>query len=121
MKRVLIVDDDAHILYGLNIVLSENYKTVTARDAYEAIRILESDLSEPIDAILLDIYMPGMDGVGFLKELAERKIEIPVVTMSASIDLDVLLERLNVQYFIRKPFDIEEVETKVEASLAAVS
>ena len=64
---ILIVDDEATILHSLSGILSdEGYETLTASNGYEALRIIEE---EAPDLVLLDIWMPGMDGIETLREI----------------------------------------------------
>ena len=58
---ILIVDDETTILQSLSGILSdEGYETLTASNGYEALKIIEE---ESPDLVLLDIWMPGMDGI----------------------------------------------------------
>ncbi len=83
MKKILVVDDDATNRKFLNIVLSkkENIKVIEAENGFEAI----NKLTDEISVILLDIYMPVMDGIKFLQNLRMEKPEfanIPVIVLS---------------------------------------
>ena len=82
MKRILIVDDEENIrtLYKEELA-DEGYDVILASNGYEALEILNT---QKPDAIILDIKMPGMDGVNLLKLIKERKEEdIPVIICSA--------------------------------------
>jgi len=64
---ILIVDDETTILQSLSGILSdEGYETLTATNGYEALKIIEA---ESPDLVLLDIWMPGMDGLETLQEI----------------------------------------------------
>jgi len=82
-KKILIVDDDATNRKLLNIILSKkpNIEVIEANDGSEALSKLEEDIS----LILLDIYMPVINGIDFLKIIKTEKPEfsnIPVVVLS---------------------------------------
>jgi two-component system, OmpR family, alkaline phosphatase synthesis response regulator PhoP len=82
-KRILIVDDDAFIRRPLEFILrEEGYDPATAADADEGLRSIEA---EAPDLIVLDVMMPGKDGLTFCGELKRdpRFAEIPIVLLSA--------------------------------------
>ena len=74
---ILIVDDETSILKSLSGILAdEGFETLTATNGYEALKILDA---ESPDLVLLDIWMPGIDGIDTLKEIhgdASRKIKL---------------------------------------------
>ncbi len=82
MKTILIVDDEENIriLYKEELT-DEGYNVILASNGYEALEVLNT---QKPDAIILDIKMPGMDGVNLLKLIKERKEDdIPVIICSA--------------------------------------
>ncbi len=82
MKTILIVDDEENIriLYKEELT-DEGYNVILASNGYEALEVLNT---QKPDAIILDIKMPGMDGVTLLKLIKERKEDdIPVIICSA--------------------------------------
>jgi CheY-like chemotaxis protein len=82
MKMILIVDDEENIrtLYKEELT-DEGYEVLLASNGYEALEVLNT--KKP-DAIILDIKMPGMDGVNLLKLIKERQEDdIPVIICSA--------------------------------------
>ena len=84
-KRVLIVDDETSIRTSLEKLLSyEKYKTLSAPDGPSAIEIVAD---ERIDIVLLDIKMPGMDGLEVLQKLKEMREELPVIILGNSRDV----------------------------------
>jgi CheY-like chemotaxis protein len=82
MKTVLIVDDEENIRTLYKEELSDDgYNVILASNGYEALEVLTT---QKPDAIILDIKMPGMDGVNLLKLIKERKEDdIPVIICSA--------------------------------------
>ncbi|MEX3745253.1 MULTISPECIES: response regulator [Lysinibacillus] len=116
MKRVLIVDDQPGIRLLLNeVVKKEGYSTYLAANGIEALRYAE----EGMDCVLLDMKIPGMDGIEILKRLKEKWPQLPVFMMTAYGELDVVQEALDlgaIRYFT-KPFDIFEVRDEVNKTL----
>jgi len=82
LPRVLVVDDDEHNLLAISTVLEDIGDVVTARSGEEALRHL---LKSEFAVILLDVYMPGMDGYETAQVIREREQtkRIPIVFLSA--------------------------------------
>jgi two-component system nitrogen regulation response regulator NtrX len=82
--RVLIIDDDAGVRKVLRRILTaEGFDVEEANDAFQALDALDAN---PPDAALLDIKMPGMDGLGLLDNLRQRGLEIPIVILTGHGD-----------------------------------
>ncbi len=82
--RLLIVDDDAGVRKALRRILtSADYEVEEAADAFKALDAMDTS---PPDAALLDIKMPGMDGLSLLDNLRQRGLEIPVVVLTGHGD-----------------------------------
>lgn len=114
MKTILVVDDEKDIRDSLTGVLSdEGYKVETSESAEDALLVLGS--VNP-DVILLDIWLPGMDGLDMLREVKARSADIPVVMISghATIDTAVKTTKLGAYDFIEKPLSLEKVILSVE-------
>ena len=80
-KRVLIIDDDKHMRELLELEFTDQgYTVVTAENAFEGMKILKD---ESADLVILDIKMPGMDGIEALEKIVSIKRELPVVIHSA--------------------------------------
>jgi signal transduction histidine kinase len=107
--RVLLVDDDQETIRGLAIRLAATgYDVLTANDARSAIRITRQ---ERPDAVLMDNYMPGMDGVDALLQFKDddQMRLIPIILFSASPrDQQKALDR-GASFFLQKPFDAKTV------------
>ena len=80
---VLIVDDDPLIRDSLEMVLKERYHVLLASSGSEALEVLEP----AVDAVILDIKMPGMDGFMTDKKIKERLAQVPVIFCSAYQDM----------------------------------
>lgn len=117
MKRLLIVDDQQGIRLLLNEVLKkEGYVTYLAAKGLEALKYADE---QDMDCVLLDMKIPGMDGIEILRRLKEKFPKLPVFMMTAYGELDVVQEALNlgaIRYFT-KPFDIFEVRDEVNKAL----
>ena len=85
MDRLLLAEDEPELAQGLVAILERNHYAVDAvnngKDA------LEYALAEPYDGLVLDIMMPGMDGVSVLKELRKRSITTPTLFLTAKSDI----------------------------------
>lgn len=81
MKKVLIVDDEKNIRLSLSTFLKvEGFETVESEDGETALGILEK---EDIDAVILDIVMPGRDGMEILKIIKKKYEHVPVIMLTA--------------------------------------
>jgi len=82
--RVLVIDDDAGVRKILRRILTaEGFDVEEANDAFQALDALDSS---PPDAALLDIKMPGMDGLGLMDNLHQRGLEIPIIILTGHGD-----------------------------------
>lgn len=109
-KRVLVVDDDDAIRDVLQVVLeSAEYEVDVAADGIIALRKLETG-ARP-DLILLDMMMPRMDGLTFMREIQQRGIRslFAVVLLSAHIRNKEIVNTIGLDGFISKPFEIDEI------------
>ena len=117
--RILIVDDDQDAREILNRLLnSEGYECVLA-DGGE--RCLEIARSEPVDVILLDVMMPGMDGIQVCDELRKdaKLRSIPVILLTARDDISTRAQGMErgVSEYLTKPVNKRELFTRVKSQL----
>ena len=113
MSSILIVDDQDGIRLLLNEVFqSEGLITYTAPNGVEALRIFNE---KKMDCVLLDVKMPGMDGIEILNEIRKTNEYIPVYMMTAYGEQDLIdsANKLNIERFFTKPFNIFEVRDSV--------
>ncbi len=114
--RVLLVDDDPVILkfVGANLK-ARNFDVTTAEDGESALKAMEQTLP---DLVILDIMMPGMDGVEVCRRIREWS-RVPVIMLTAKNELNdkVTLLNLGADDYITKPFGIEELLARVRAVL----
>lgn len=117
-SHVLVVDDEADIRVLIDEILSdEGYRVTVAGDADEA-RAARTD--KRFDLVLLDIWMPGTDGITLLREWSEPdKIECPVVMMSGHGTVDTAVEatRLGAFDFVEKPLSLAKLLRTVERAI----
>src|SRR6202522_737542 len=112
MRTILLVDDEAAARYGTGRALEKQYKVIEAASAAAAREALAA--SAP-DLILLDLVMPGEDGLSFLRWLRENGHEAPVLVVSALDTAKTAVEALQsgAADYIVKGFDIEELRRRV--------
>ena len=114
--HVLVVDDEKEIADLVEIYLvSDGYKVYKASNALEGLEILEK---ETIHLVLLDIMMPGMDGLEMCRKIRETN-NIPIIMLSArSADLDKILGLgTGADDYVTKPFNPLELVARVKSQL----
>ncbi len=122
MSRILIVDDEESIRRSLAGILSdEGFATLAACDGEEALRTLRA--TSEVDLVLLDIAMPGCDGIEVLEEVRQRWPELPVVMMSGhgTIETAVRSTRLGAYDFIEKPLSVDKLLLTMQHALDQAS
>lgn len=114
--NILVVDDEKEIAELVEIYLvSDGYRVFKANDAMAGLEILEK---EDIHLVLLDIMMPGMDGLEMCKKIRETN-NIPIIMLSAkSTDLDKILGLgTGADDYVVKPFNPLELTARVKSQL----
>jgi two-component system nitrogen regulation response regulator NtrX len=114
---ILIVDDEITILQSLSGILSdEGYETLTASNGYEALKIIEE---ESPDLVLLDIWMPGMDGIETLREIKRTNpfLQVVIISGHGTIETAVKATKLGAYHFVEKPLSIEKVVVTINNAL----
>jgi len=107
--KILIVDDEMIMRESLTAWLEEDdFEPVSAESGMQAFEILEDN--KP-DVILLDIKMPGMDGITFLKKLKEKHDDIPVIMITAHATVENAVESMKegAYDYVMKPFPPEKI------------
>ncbi len=116
--RILIVDDDEAVRQALQRSLGKaGFELEVAENAFSALDLIEN--RDP-DAVLLDLKMPGMDGLGLLENLRKREIEIPVVILTGHGDSFTARDCLEAgaTAFLTKPPDRSELLLAMRAAVA---
>ena len=114
---VLIVDDEPSILQSLGGLLSdEGFEIITALNGYEALKIIDK---ESPDLVLLDIWMPGIDGIETLKEIKKDNpyIQVIIITGHGNIETAVKATKLGAFDLIEKPLSIDKVIVSINNAL----
>lgn len=120
-KKVLIVDDQNGIrILLMEVFSSEGYTTYQAANGKTALEIVEKHTP---DLVLLDMKIPGMDGLEILKHIKEMNPSIKVIMMTAYGELDMIKEatELGALMHFTKPFDIDEMRVAVNMQLSGVN
>ena len=109
-QTILVVDDEQAILNSVKDLLQdEGYRVELALSGEDALTRFQSDSDEPVDAVLLDIWLPQMDGIEVLKQLRGLNGNLPVIMLSghANIDTAVTATKHGAYHFVEKPFSAE--------------
>lgn len=114
--KILIVDDDRLLQNSLNNILSENYDVVIAGSGETALQTLKK---QEVDLILLDIRLPGIDGVETLRQIMGAEDNTGVIMMTAYEDIKTVITSMKIgaSDYLVKPLDIEELEITIEKAL----
>ena len=112
MKRILVVDDDEAIRTLLREELAdEGYEVITASNARDALKKVEQ---EPLDLVILDIRMPGMDGLEALPRILGLKEGLPVILNTAYTQYKESFMSWAADAYVVKSSDLEELKDKVK-------
>jgi DNA-binding NtrC family response regulator len=105
-RSILVVDDEESVRLSLAAVLErEGYKVFTAESGEEGLRLLKAN---PIQLVITDHNMPGMNGVEFLKLVRERNPDVLRLMLTGDPDPQIIIRSINegeVYRFIKKPWD----------------
>lgn len=114
--NVLIVDDEKDFVEMFGLRLEEAGERV--HRAYSGRECLEKLEKENIDVVVLDIKMPGMDGIETLKEIKKRRpiVEVIMLTGHGTIETAVEGMKLGAYDYLLKPADVAEITTKMEGA-----
>ncbi len=114
--KLLVIDDDPKVSWVLSEGLKENYQIISARNGKEGLQMVSE--SRP-DLVLLDIKMPGMDGLEVLDKIKHKDQLLDVIMLSGHGETKNVVESIKrgAAEFITKPFDVKEVEIHIEKVL----
>ncbi|MBN1997862.1 sigma-54-dependent Fis family transcriptional regulator [candidate division KSB1 bacterium] len=117
--RILVVDDDDHIINTLHAVLrKDGFKSFAARDGVDALNKIDR---ENPHLVFMDITMPGMNGLETLKRLKSKKCSPPVVMMTgySSMNTAVAAMKLGAFEYLIKPLSVSKIRKTIEKVLSA--
>ncbi len=115
-KKVMIAEDDTGILEAMQMILEDaGYEVTTTVDG----KTLQDMKDELPDVLLLDIWMAGMDGTNVCQYLKSqnRTKHIPIILCSANKDTQHLAKECGADDFLAKPFEMDDLLSKVEKYL----
>ncbi len=116
-RTVLIADDDRAIRDSLERALQlEGYRTRTAADGVEALTAVHAD---PVDLLILDVMMPGVDGLGVCRVLRAEGDRTPILMLTARVETPDRVAGLDAgaDDYLPKPFELDELLARIRALL----
>jgi two-component system, NtrC family, response regulator AtoC len=115
-KRVLLVDDEPRVRASLKMVLEPAYDILEAADAQQG---LEAFKRESPSLVLLDVILPGTDGLSVLQTMRAEDPSIPVIMLTGTKSVKTAVDamKLGAADYLSKPFDIEELRIVVDRTL----
>ncbi|KPJ69866.1 hypothetical protein AMJ44_02030 [candidate division WOR-1 bacterium DG_54_3] len=113
---ILAIDDEKDMLETYQSILRKKYKVLITSSGEEALKISRI---EPLALVLLDIRMPGEDGIQVLKKIKEQDPNLEVIMVTASRDVASAVEAMKLGAFdyVTKPFDVKELKALIERAL----
>jgi two-component system, OmpR family, response regulator len=113
--RILLVEDDKAIASFISKGLREaGFATDHAEDGVDGLHLA---LNEPYDAAIIDIMLPGLDGLSLIEELRKKKVNTPIIVLSAKRSVDDRIKGLQMggDDYLTKPFSFSELLARVQA------
>ena len=117
MDTILVVEDDVDLLRGLEMNLAaEGFRVLAAPSGEKALEVVAQ---ESLDLIILDIMLPGMDGMETCRLLRERKIDVPIIMLTARAEEVDRVKGLEsgADDYVTKPFSPRELIARIHACL----
>jgi two-component system response regulator AtoC len=117
-KKILIIDDEKNLRESLAEFLAlDGFSCSGAETGEKALSLLENEI---FDAVVLDLRMPGMDGLSVLKKIREMSLALPVIMMSAHGEISDAVQamKLGATDYLVKPFDPAELAIRLDKSVA---
>jgi len=113
--KILVIDDDQLVLLPLKRKLSnEGYQVNTTTSPQKGIDLFDTFMP---DLIIIDINMPHLSGLQFIKHIREiKKSSIPIIVLSGNTSLEVMSEgfELGISDYIKKPISLEEISKRIK-------
>jgi DNA-binding response OmpR family regulator len=116
MKRILIVDDNNVVQEVLKEFFKERFQVQLAPNASQALSLI---VRQAPDLVLLDVKMPGLDGLSLLKSLRETGVGMPIFLMTGYDSLQVAQEALTngANAYLPKPFDLLHLDRLITEAI----
>ena len=116
MKRILIVDDNNVVQDVLREFFKDRYQVQLAPNASQALSLI---VRQTPDIVLLDVKMPGLDGISLLKSLRETGVGMPIFLMTGYDSLQVAQEALTngANAYLPKPFDLLHLDRLITEAI----
>ena len=114
MKHILVVDDEKNIRQLFQEELLDEGYAVTVADSGE--QALEKIANKEPDLVIVDIRMPGMNGLELMEEIRKDKADLPIIVCTAlrALQDDFSIWEAHVSAFLSKPVDLDELKEKVK-------
>ena len=115
-KRILLVDDEPRVRASLKLVLEPAYDVLEAADAQEGLDFFKR---ESPDLVLLDVILPGTDGLAVLQSMHSDAPNTPVIMLTGTKSVKTAVDamKLGAADYLSKPFDVEELRIVVDRTL----
>jgi DNA-binding NtrC family response regulator len=116
MDKILIVDDERNVHYSFRRVLGGEYDVLSAFSGPEALRQV---VDESLRLVLMDVRMPGTDGLDTLQELKRLRPDLPVIMMTAFVSAETAIRAttLDAEDYLVKPFDVDALKRLIATTL----
>src|SRR5262245_27232770 len=116
MDKILIVDDERNVHYSFRRVLGGEYEVLSAFSGSEALRQV---MDESLRLVLMDVRMPGTDGLDTLQELKRLRPDLPVIMMTAFVSAETAIRAttLDAEDYLVKPFDVDALKRLIATTL----
>ncbi len=117
--KILLLEDELMLNEAITeFLLSRGDAVVSVKDGDEA---LEKALNEAFDLLILDINVPGIDGLSLLENLHEKKIQTPAIYISALVDIEDISRAFDLGCFdyLKKPFHLKELALRIDKVMLA--
>jgi two-component system response regulator AtoC len=116
MDKILIVDDERNVHYSFRRVLGNEYEVVSAFSGEEA---LQKITDETLRLVLMDVRMPGRDGLDTLQEFKRLRPELPIIMMTAFVSAETAIRAttLDAEDYLVKPFDVDSLKRLIATTL----
>jgi two-component system cell cycle response regulator DivK len=117
-KKILIVEDEPMSVMVLEQILKPyQFQLIVAVNGFDAV---EKFKKEPVDLVIMDLYMPKMDGFEASKQIKAISPDIPIIVFSTTdIEEDKLKEDIGIDYLLKKPLNIKKFQDFIHMLLLA--